>query len=345
MNFFVTSDVHLEDGDIIKHCRRPWCIRNPAYDRMIPYDFTRNNPLAVTPEALEAHSQAIIDKWNGMVGKKDKIIIVGDFCFANHSRYASALNGKKIIVLGNHDELPPDALKYFREIHEWGFKMSVRTNKLFPSGRNMREDVSFCHYAMRSWPNSCFGAAHLYGHSHGRLPELDSLLSFDVGVDVWGYVPIPWDAIQKKIDIKRDLIRSRNGFSADNGGITQRGLYSNDPEHRMIATRKKNLEILKSIGIDIPVESMSLSKDCLKALDECEKADKVLTCVVAVAGSTNSLGRMYSRELLIKLADNKQFFWDEKAGQLSVRARSAVFGDRHAVAAMFKQRIATTANS
>ena len=38
------------------------------------------------------------------------------------------------------------------------------------------------HYAHRVWPKAHYGAWHLYGHSHGKLPETDNL-SMDIGVD------------------------------------------------------------------------------------------------------------------------------------------------------------------
>ena len=66
-------------------------------------------------------------------------------------------------------------------------------------GKIIKEKVTFCHYAMRAWPGSWDGTPALHGHSHGRMPELDILLSFDVGVDVWGYAPIPWEAILSRI--------------------------------------------------------------------------------------------------------------------------------------------------
>lgn len=36
---------------------------------------------------------------------------------------------------------------------------------------------------------------NLYGHSHGRLPEYNDKLQLDVGVDVWGYRPVPLELI------------------------------------------------------------------------------------------------------------------------------------------------------
>ena len=43
--------------------------------------------------------------------------------------------------------------------------------------------IVLMHYAMRVWNKSHWGMWHLYGHSHGSLPEDPKSMSFDVGVD------------------------------------------------------------------------------------------------------------------------------------------------------------------
>ena len=42
--------------------------------------------------------------------------------------------------------------------------------------------VFLSHYAHRTWPGSCNGAYHFYGHSHGTIPHYGR--SRDVGVDL-----------------------------------------------------------------------------------------------------------------------------------------------------------------
>jgi calcineurin-like phosphoesterase family protein len=45
------------------------------------------------------------------------------------------------------------------------------------------QSIVLCHYALRVWNRSNRGSWHLYGHSHGRPPEVRHSLSMDVGVD------------------------------------------------------------------------------------------------------------------------------------------------------------------
>ncbi len=52
------------------------------------------------------------------------------------------------------------------------------------------------HYAMRVWNASHHGSWHLYGHSHGTLPDDITSLSFDIGVDSQHYKPLSYDEVK-----------------------------------------------------------------------------------------------------------------------------------------------------
>jgi calcineurin-like phosphoesterase family protein len=45
------------------------------------------------------------------------------------------------------------------------------------------QPIVLCHYALPVWNRSNRGSWHLFGHSHGRLPEVPHSLSMDVGVE------------------------------------------------------------------------------------------------------------------------------------------------------------------
>jgi calcineurin-like phosphoesterase family protein len=344
MNTFVIADTHFGHADIILHCKRPWCMPNPAYDTLLPYDFRTNNPLMVPKWALEAHDQFITEKWNKMVTKKDRVIIVGDFAFKDHLMHASSLNGRKILVMGNHDDdLNREALKHFDEVYDFGCVKKMMTGAFRPDGKAVKEKVTFCHYAMRAWPGSWESSASVHAHSHGRMPELDILLSFDVGMDVWGYFPIPWEAIQKRIEAKRIAMGSKG--PAEYGDGRAKGSNSSNPDERVLETRARNLAVLASVGITVPPESFSLSEDCVKALARQREADKVISSVVAVAGAVNRYGRAYSKDSLQRFADGKRFFWNEESGSLVVKCRAGLAANPDAAAKMFKDRLSEVAMS
>ena len=49
--------------------------------------------------------QSIVDMWNMVVREKDKIYVLGDVVFySEHFDILDELNGRKILVRGNHDD-------------------------------------------------------------------------------------------------------------------------------------------------------------------------------------------------------------------------------------------------
>lgn len=70
-------------------------------------------------QTLEEMHETIIDNWNRVVRDTDTIYHLGDFCFGRHNiEIASRLNGKKRLVLGNHDTYNNfDYLNHFDKIY------------------------------------------------------------------------------------------------------------------------------------------------------------------------------------------------------------------------------------
>ena len=62
--------------------------------------------------------------------------------------------------------------------------------------------ITLCHYAMRTWRNSCYNSYQLYGHSHGMLPDEPHLLSMDVGVDCHNFYPVSIEQVIQKMETK-----------------------------------------------------------------------------------------------------------------------------------------------
>jgi len=68
---------------------------------------------------LEEMHEVIIDRWNSVVNSKDVIYHLGDFAFGRRNiQIAERLNGKKKLIMGNHDIYPSsDYLKYFDKLY------------------------------------------------------------------------------------------------------------------------------------------------------------------------------------------------------------------------------------
>jgi calcineurin-like phosphoesterase family protein len=137
------------------------------------------------------------------------------------------------------DQMSRECLNLFDNVHEMGFRTNIQ-----------KQDVTFCHYKMASWASSCHGSWNIFGHSHGRMPEFDNMLSCDAGIDVWGYTPVPWCAIVEKMRFKEEWM-AKNGKYPVDGENRAEGQYSKDFDQRVIDTRMKNKEIMRSLGYPI----------------------------------------------------------------------------------------------
>ena len=49
-------------------------------------------------------NEALIDNWNSVVKKNDKVYHLGDVAFGKHNlHYLDRCNGNKVLIMGNHD--------------------------------------------------------------------------------------------------------------------------------------------------------------------------------------------------------------------------------------------------
>jgi len=162
-----TSDLHFSDEKILRVCDRPF-------------------------DSVDAMNQALIQNWNGKISDMDTVYILGDIfpCAGSDEsviiNLVRKLNGKKVLVVGNHDEEYLQALEY---------------SKLFESIKHIAfvtdsdKEIVLCHYPLMSWRNDENNSIHLYGHLHNKdLPEVrkyyEGKSAYNVGLDVRNFVPL-----------------------------------------------------------------------------------------------------------------------------------------------------------
>ncbi len=130
-------------------------------------------------------NMALVDGINKYVKEDDILYHLGDWSFGgvhNILQFRNYIVCKNVhLILGNHDQHIVDKeIKYhdtsFNPIEIFSSVQDVLTldigkTKLFLS-----------HYSHRVWLGSHKGVIHLYGHSHGSIPDYGK--SMDVGVDV-----------------------------------------------------------------------------------------------------------------------------------------------------------------
>ena len=167
MTYF-TSDQHFGHFNIIRLSHRPF----------------------VSADEMD---EAMVAKWNAKVNAADTIYVLGDLFFrsANVEPILKRLNGRKHLVLGNHD-------------HSWTGK--VRLADYFESVQTMKEiDVygapaTLCHYPMLSYPQARRGYM-IYGHIHNNTGDdywpliMRRPRMLNAGVDVNGFEPVTFEEL------------------------------------------------------------------------------------------------------------------------------------------------------
>lgn len=173
MSFHCSADLHLGHERIIEFCNRPF-------------------------KTIEKMDNTIITNYNKKIKEKDTCFIIGDFALANIDKvnyYMNALNGKKILIMGNHDHVFLKNKKFinkFEEVHTFGLERKF--NNVI---------ITMCHYPMMRWNKSHYGAIHLYGHVHNSNSIVNLSGMMNVGQDVNNFFPFSFKEI---IEINKDHI-------------------------------------------------------------------------------------------------------------------------------------------
>lgn len=178
MDNYFTGDLHLGHTNVIKYAKRPY------------------------KDSAEM-DEALITNWNARVRPEDSIYLLGDLAFCPVPRaeeLLKRLHGVKYWIFGNHDKRlrkEPSILAHFK----WA--TDFREIKIAdPDAVRGLQDITLCHYAMRVWNKSHYGAWNLYGHSHNSLPDNPNALQLDVGVDARNYAPVSYQEIKALMRLK-----------------------------------------------------------------------------------------------------------------------------------------------
>ena len=168
-NLFFTSDHHFGHDNIIRFCNRPFA-------------------------DVREMNEALIERWNEKVKKNDVVYHLGDFALMykeNLETILKQLKGKIHLIEGNHEGAALQCRKYFESIRQY-HELKVKD----PDCKNGVQRIILFHYAMRTWRGEMRGNWHLYGHSHGNLPDLPDRQCFDIGVDSHDFYPLEYEEVK-----------------------------------------------------------------------------------------------------------------------------------------------------
>lgn len=175
-NIFFTADHHFGHANIIKFSERPF-------------------------ESLEQMNEELIKRWNERVGVNDTVCHLGDLSLGKPDftkEILDRLNGNIHLIKGNHEGATltyPKRFESIRDYHE------LKIDE--PENKNGKQKIILFHYGMRTWNGSHNGTWQLYGHSHGTLPDDETALSFDVGVDCHNFYPISYEEVKEIMKRKK----------------------------------------------------------------------------------------------------------------------------------------------
>lgn len=168
MNIYFTADTHFHHKNIIHLQDRPY-------------------------KDLDHMTEDLIDRWNSVVKYEDTIYHLGDFSFAGPQgwdRVLRRLNGKKHLIIGNHDKKVEKSIRHFMSIQHY-LELEIDDRK-----------ICLSHYPMLAWNRSHRGSWHLHGHCHANLKHDAHARRLDVGVDnpLCDFTPISYEQVKEYMD-------------------------------------------------------------------------------------------------------------------------------------------------
>jgi calcineurin-like phosphoesterase family protein len=151
--------------------------------------------LQVRPENFE---EVIVDNWNKVVGKHDKVLHLGDLVLSNKEeaiKICKRLNGEKYLIKGNHDHASDTWYK------DCGFTVIEPIYKVMEMyGCNM--EVLFTHEPVEKLPEPLFNIhGHMHNHTH-RDFGFETIRHYDAGVDLNDFTPIRLNLILSTLIVK-----------------------------------------------------------------------------------------------------------------------------------------------
>lgn len=149
--------------------------------------------------SIEEHNEYIIKKYNEKVGKDDLVYILGDIGFTPLKDLApliKRLNGRKILILGNHDK------GVIGEYYAMGF-IEVYDHPIYFSN-----EIILSHEPCQEALNNPY-VFNIHGHTHMRDLVLDNYIN--ICPEKTNYEPVDLKHIQSEIKDETKSRRERFG--------------------------------------------------------------------------------------------------------------------------------------
>jgi calcineurin-like phosphoesterase family protein len=189
-NIFLVSDTHVGHRNMLV--------------------FTRPDGTPLRPFAtIEEHDEALIENWNRVVKPEDTVIHLGDVCMSHvHLHKIGQMNGRKVLVQGNHD--PVGGKK--------GKKFPFTDYFEYVTAAKVMDDMILTHVPVHPSQIGRFGT-NVHGHLHANevmqrapnYPEMSHIPYYEpdprylcVSMEHIDYTPIALEDVRARIKARQD---------------------------------------------------------------------------------------------------------------------------------------------
>lgn len=165
-------------------------------------------------ELVADMNEVLVENWNKRVKKGDRVYVLGDVALGDQKgtrQLLDQLNGQIYLIRGNHEKVAEgpacrDRFVWIKDV--FMLKVPCEHEKFSWRGKVR---IWLSHYAHRSWPQSHHGSLHLYGHSHGYLPDDNRVLAMDVGIDAIALrSPVSFEWVLRRMEHSKNWIKPEN---------------------------------------------------------------------------------------------------------------------------------------
>lgn len=200
MRTWFTSDTHFGHANMFRKF-------NPQTRRVFGSDQAY--------QSVQEMDADMIRVWNERVAPEDDVWMLGDVSFYHSyepiANVLRQLNGRKRLVLGNHD---PVIIEHRDRFISEGLFYSIDNYaemNMIVDGK--KQKVVMFHFPMAVWHKNHHGAFHLYGHCHGSFTAVGKQM--DVGWDtndLPGHIPGPisWEQVKECLSARPQVVQDHH---------------------------------------------------------------------------------------------------------------------------------------
>jgi calcineurin-like phosphoesterase family protein len=157
--------------------------------------------------SIEEHDETLIDNWNRVVKPEDRVYSLGDTCMSHtHLHKVGRLNGRKVLIQGNHDPIGGKKGKKF-PFHDY-FE--------YVTAAKVLDDMILTHIPVHPTQIGRFGQ-NVHGHLHANQVMLEphntklDVRYTCVSMEQINYTPISLEDLRVRIKERQQAAGYRPG--------------------------------------------------------------------------------------------------------------------------------------